>query len=46
MTVELTRELMGYFNEYAEYIMDESAFDIWMAHDSTCKLGCHQVVTF
>lgn len=46
VTVELTRELMGYFNEYAEYIMDESAFDIWMAHDSTCELGCHQVVTF
>ena len=46
VSVELTRELLGYFNEYAEYIMDESDFDIWMAHDSTCALGCHQVVTF
>lgn len=46
VTIELTRELLGYFNEYAEYIMDESNFDIWMAHDSTCELGCHQVITF
>lgn len=46
VSVELTRELLGYFNEYAEYIMDESDFDIWMAHDSTCALGCHQVVKF
>ena len=46
VSVELTRELLGYFNEYAEYVMDESDFDIWMAHDSTCALGCHQVVKF
>ena len=44
--IDLTRQLMGYFNENAEYIMDESDFDIWMAHDSTCELGCHQVVKF
>lgn len=46
VSVELTRELLGYFNEYAEYITDESEFDIWMAHDSDCKLGCHGTVTF
>lgn len=46
VSIELTRELLGYFNERAEYIMDESDFDIWMAHDSTCELGCHEVVTF
>ena len=46
VSVELTRDLLGYFNEYAEYIMDESEFDIWMAHDSDCKLGCHGTVIF
>lgn len=46
VSVELTSELLGYFNEYAEYIMDESDFDIWMAHDSTCALSCHQVIKF
>lgn len=45
-SVELTHELLGYFNENAEYITDESNFDIWMAHDSTCELGCHEVVKF
>lgn len=46
VSIELTRELLGYFNEHAEYIMDESQFDIWMAHDSNCELGCHQTVLF
>lgn len=46
VSIELPRELLGYFDEDAEYIMDVSDFDIWMAHDSSCELGCHQVVTF
>lgn len=44
--ITVPREHLGYFDMNAEYVTDESDFDIWMAHDSTCELGCHQVIKF
>jgi beta-glucosidase len=46
VTITVSRDLLGYFDMNAEYVTDESEFDIWMAHDSTCELGCHQVIEF
>lgn len=46
VTITVPREHLGYFDMNAEYVTDESDFDVWMAHDSTCELGCHQVVKF
>lgn len=46
VTIIVTRDLLGYFNMNAEYITDVSEFDVWMAHDSDCKLGCHGKVMF
>lgn len=45
VTITVPREHLGYFDMNAEYVTDESEFDIWMAHDSDCKLGCHGTVT-
>ena len=46
--VEITvpRDILGYFNIEAEYITDVSEFDVWMAHDSDCNIGCHGKVKF
>lgn len=44
--ITVPREHLGYFDMNAEYVTDESDFDIWMAHDSTCELGCHDVINF
>ena len=44
VTIRVPRAHLGYFNECAEYVTDQSVFDVWMAHDSNCELGCHGTI--
>jgi hypothetical protein len=32
----VNREDLGYYDTRMNYIVDESEFDVWMAHDSGC----------
>lgn len=45
VTVTAPRDILGYFNMNAEYVTDESEFDVWLAHDSSCAENCHGVIT-
>lgn len=42
VTIEVTKEELGYYDMKANYVTDESEFDIWMSHDSTC--GSHGTI--
>ena len=38
VSVELKRDELGYYDTNANYITDESIFDVWVAHDSVTGL--------
>lgn len=44
VTICVTREELGYYDTDLNFITDQSDFDIWMAHDSSC--GEHGVIYF
>ena len=44
VTISVTKEQLGYYDNGGELVTDKSVFDIWMAHDSTC--GEHGTVEF
>lgn len=44
VTVELSRDQMGYYNNQSEYCTEESRFDIYVAHDSAS--GLHGEIVF
>lgn len=45
VTVTVPKNMLGYFDMNAEYITDESEFDVWLSHDSSCSEDCHGVIT-
>ena len=44
VTISVTKEQLGYYDNGGKLVTDKSLFDIWMAHDSTC--GEHGTVEF
>lgn len=44
VTITVPRKILGYFDMNAEYVTDVSEFDVWMAHDSDCNIGCYGTI--
>lgn len=43
VTIYVEKEALGYYDSAAVFSMEESIFDVWMAHDSAC--GEHGIIS-